>query len=70
MEAGVRKVRSAWSACTRATRVLVRRDQGADGRFRGKKGIAYEVCPGVSSFCGAAAALEAEYTLRRDVPVG
>lgn len=28
-----------------------------------KKGIAYRVCPGVSSFCGAAAALEAEYTL-------
>ena len=28
-----------------------------------EKGIAYEVCPGVSSFCGAAAALEAEYTL-------
>lgn len=26
-------------------------------------GIAYEVCPGVSSFCGAAAALGAEYTL-------
>lgn len=26
-------------------------------------GIAYEVCPGVSSFCGAAAALKAEYTL-------
>ena len=26
-------------------------------------GISYEVCPGVSSFCGAAAALEAEYTL-------
>ena len=25
--------------------------------------IAYEVCPGVSSFCGAAAALNAEYTL-------
>lgn len=25
--------------------------------------IAYEVCPGVSSFCGAAAALKAEYTL-------
>ena len=28
-----------------------------------EKGIAYEVCPGVSSFCGAAAALGAEYTL-------
>lgn len=27
------------------------------------KGIPYEVCPGVSSFCGAAAALKAEYTL-------
>ena len=26
-------------------------------------GISYEVCPGVSSFCGAAAALQAEYTL-------
>lgn len=26
-------------------------------------GISFEVCPGVSSFCGAAAALEAEYTL-------
>ena len=25
--------------------------------------IKYEVCPGVSSFCGAAAALNAEYTL-------
>lgn len=25
--------------------------------------IAYEICPGVSSFCGAAAALKAEYTL-------
>ena len=25
--------------------------------------ITYEVCPGVSSFCGAAAALKAEYTL-------
>ena len=28
-----------------------------------KEGISYVVCPGVSSFCGAAAALEAEYTL-------
>lgn len=28
-----------------------------------KLGIAYEVCPGVSSFCGAAAALKTEYTL-------
>ena len=28
-----------------------------------KMGIPYEVCPGVSSFCGAAAALGAEYTL-------
>lgn len=27
------------------------------------EGITYEICPGVSSFCGAAAALEAEYTL-------
>lgn len=26
-------------------------------------GIAFDVCPGVSSFCGAAAALKAEYTL-------
>ena len=26
-------------------------------------GISYAVCPGVSSFCGAAAALRAEYTL-------
>ena len=26
-------------------------------------GIPYEICPGVSSFCGAAAALRAEYTL-------
>lgn len=28
-----------------------------------KRGIAYEICPGVSSFCGAAAALKLEYTL-------
>ncbi len=28
-----------------------------------KRGIAYDICPGVSSFCGAAAALRAEYTL-------
>lgn len=28
-----------------------------------KLGIAYDVCPGVSSFCGAAAVLKAEYTL-------
>lgn len=28
-----------------------------------QRGIAYEVCPGVSSFCGAAASLRAEYTL-------
>lgn len=27
------------------------------------QGTAYEYCPGVSSFCGAAAALDAEYTL-------
>ena len=27
------------------------------------RGIAYDVCPGVSAFCGAAAALRAEYTL-------
>ncbi len=26
-------------------------------------GILFEICPGVSSFCGAAAALKAEYTL-------
>lgn len=26
-------------------------------------GISYNICPGVSSFCGAAAALKAEYTL-------
>lgn len=28
-----------------------------------KLGIEYEICPGVSSFCGAAAALQMEYTL-------
>ena len=28
-----------------------------------QRGIAYDVCPGVSSFCGAAASLKAEYTL-------
>lgn len=28
-----------------------------------KRGVGYDVCPGVSSFCGAAAALHAEYTL-------
>jgi len=28
-----------------------------------ERGVAYEVVPGVSSFCGAAAALRAEYTL-------
>ena len=28
-----------------------------------KRGIAYDVCPGVSAFCGAASALRAEYTL-------
>lgn len=28
-----------------------------------RKGIHYRICPGVSSFCGAAAALEVEYTL-------
>ena len=28
-----------------------------------EKGIAYEICPGVSSFSGAAAALQTEYTL-------
>ena len=28
-----------------------------------KLGLPYDVCPGVSSFCGAAAALKAEYTL-------
>lgn len=31
--------------------------------FLEEKKIPYEVCPGVSSFCGAAAALKAEYTL-------
>lgn len=29
----------------------------------GKLGLEYDVCPGVSSFCGAAAALKAEYTM-------
>ena len=28
-----------------------------------RRNIPYEVCPGVSSFCGAAAAIKAEYTL-------
>ncbi len=28
-----------------------------------KEGIEYDICPGVSSLCGAAAALKAEYTL-------
>ena len=28
-----------------------------------KRSISYDVCPGVSAFCGAAAALRAEYTL-------
>ena len=28
-----------------------------------RRGISYEICPGVSSFCGAAAALKTEYTL-------
>ncbi len=28
-----------------------------------KHGISYDVCPGVSSFCGAAASLKTEYTL-------
>lgn len=28
-----------------------------------ERGIRYEVCPGVSSFCGAAASLQLEYTL-------
>ena len=28
-----------------------------------RRNIPYEVCPGVSSFCGAAAAMKAEYTL-------
>lgn len=28
-----------------------------------KEGIAYDICPGVSSFCGAAAVLQMEYTL-------
>ena len=30
-----------------------------------KENISYKVCPGVSSFCGAASALNAEYTLPR-----
>lgn len=29
------------------------------------RGISYDVCPGVSSFCGAASALKMEYTLPR-----
>lgn len=33
-------------------------------------GISYDVCPGVSAFCGAAAALRAEYTLPNDQPDG
>ena len=42
--------------------------QGVASRQQGpgnldKLGIEYDVCPGVSSFCGAAAALKAEYTL-------
>ena len=28
-----------------------------------KRGIVYDVCPGVSAFCGAAASLKTEYTL-------
>ncbi len=28
-----------------------------------REGISYDICPGVSSFCGAAAALQMEYTL-------
>jgi precorrin-4/cobalt-precorrin-4 C11-methyltransferase len=28
-----------------------------------RRSVSYDVCPGVSSFCGAAAALKAEYTL-------
>ncbi|MDR1620589.1 MAG: precorrin-4 C(11)-methyltransferase [Clostridiales bacterium] len=28
-----------------------------------ERGVAYEICPGVASFCAAAAALRAEYTL-------
>ena len=28
-----------------------------------KRKIVYEVCPGISSFCGAAAAMQIEYTL-------
>ena len=28
-----------------------------------ERGIAFEICPGVSAFCGAAASLRAEYTL-------
>lgn len=37
----------------------IREQMDALDRF----GIGYEICPGVSSFCGAAAALKAEYTL-------
>ena len=36
---------------------------GAHREQMDELGLAYEVCPGVSSFCGAAAALKAEYTL-------
>ena len=42
--------------------LCVRGHPGADGPAGGK-GIPYEVCPGVSAFCGAAAALGMEYTL-------
>ena len=33
-----------------------------------EKGIAYDYCPGVSSFCGAASALNLEYTLAGRFP--
>ena len=34
-----------------------------EGKTLTERGIDFDVCPGVSSFCGAAAALRAEYTL-------
>ena len=33
-----------------------------------KLGITYDICPGVSSFCGTAAALQMEYTLPGNIP--
>ena len=35
-----------------------------------EKGIAYDYCPGVSAFCGAASALNLEYTERDHHPYG